>query len=61
MTAARNDQLTTEYGKAIVFDYSYRYFHGDGYGKDFHILNQPYDRSTYFAMVEKLTRELRLR
>ncbi|MBU1474153.1 MAG: restriction endonuclease subunit R, partial [Acidobacteria bacterium] len=24
---------------AIVFDYSYRYFHGDGYGKDFHILN----------------------
>jgi len=39
LTAARNDQLTAEYGKAIVFDYSYRYFHGDGYGKDFHILN----------------------
>ena len=28
-----------EYGKAIAFDYSYRYFYGDGYGKDFHILN----------------------
>lgn len=39
LTAARNDDLTAEYGKAIVFDYSYRYFHGDGYGKDFHILN----------------------
>ena len=39
LTAARNDQLTEEYGKAIVFDYSYRYFHGDGYGKDFCILN----------------------
>ena len=39
LTAARNDQLTAEYGKAIVFDYSYRYFHGDGYGKDFRILN----------------------
>src|SRR5690554_2059138 len=39
LTAARNDDLTTEYGKAIVFDYSYRYFHGDGYGKEFHILN----------------------
>jgi len=39
LTAARNDELTAEYGKAIVFDYSYRYFHGDGYGKDFHILN----------------------
>ena len=39
LTAARNDELTAEYGKAIVFDYSYRYFHGDGCGKDFHILN----------------------
>ena len=39
LTAARNDELTAEYGKAIAFDYSYRYFHGDGYGKDFHILN----------------------
>jgi len=39
LSAARKDQLTAEYGKAIVFDYSYRYFHGDGYGKDFRILN----------------------
>jgi hypothetical protein len=39
LTAARNDQLTAEYGKAIVFDYSYRYFYCDGYGKDFRILN----------------------
>jgi len=39
LTAARNDQLTAEYGKAIAFDYSYRYFHGDGYGKDFSVLN----------------------
>ena len=39
LTASRNDALTAEYGKAIIFDYSYKYFHGDGYGKDFHILN----------------------
>ncbi len=39
LTAARNDELTREYGKAIIFDYSYRYFYDDGYGKDFHILN----------------------
>ena len=39
LTAAKNDALTAEYGKAIAFDYSYRYFYGDGYGKDFHILN----------------------
>ncbi len=39
LSAARNDPLTAEYGKAIVFDYSYRYFYGDGFGKDFRILN----------------------
>ena len=37
--AANNDDLFVEYGKAIVFDYSYRHFYNDGYGKDFHILN----------------------
>ncbi len=40
LSAARNKELMEEYGKAIVFDYSYRYFHGDGYGKDFRVLNQ---------------------
>ena len=39
LTAARDDALTAEYGKAIAFDYSYRYFYGDGYGKDFNVLN----------------------
>jgi hypothetical protein len=39
LSAVRNDPLTAEYGKAIVFDYSYRYFYGDGYGKEFRILN----------------------
>ena len=39
LAAARNDVLLEEYGKAIAFDYSYRYFYGDGYGKDFTILN----------------------
>lgn len=39
LTAARNDALTDEYGKAIAFDYSYRHFYNDGHGKDFNILN----------------------
>ena len=39
LIAAHDDRLTTEYGKAIAFDYSYRYFYDDGYGKDFRILN----------------------
>jgi hypothetical protein len=41
LSAARNDPLTAEYGKAILFDYSYRYFYEDGYGKDFRVLNLP--------------------
>jgi len=31
--------LVKEYGKAILFDYSYRHFYDDGYGKDFSVLN----------------------
>ena len=35
------DRLTLleEYGKATLFDYSYRYFYNDGYGKDYRIMN----------------------
>ena len=36
---AGNDALIAEYGKSIAFDYSYRHFYHDGYGKDFNILN----------------------
>ena len=39
LAAAKDDELVTEYGKAIAFDYSYRHFYNDGYGKDFHIVN----------------------
>ena len=39
LAAAKNDALVDEYGKAIAFDYSYQYFYGDGYGKNFQILN----------------------
>ena len=33
------ERLLGEYGKAILFDYSYRHFYGDRYGKDFRVLN----------------------
>ena len=39
LAAAKSPALTVEYGKSIVFDYSYRYFHRDGFGKDFNVLN----------------------
>ena len=37
--AARKENLAQEYAKCILFDYSYKYFYRDGYGKDYHILN----------------------
>jgi len=35
----KRKDLFKEYSGAILFNYSYPYFHGDGYGKDYHILN----------------------
>ncbi|MEO0134317.1 MAG: DEAD/DEAH box helicase family protein, partial [candidate division WOR-3 bacterium] len=35
----KNKETLKEYAKAIIFDYSYKYFYLDGYGKDFSILN----------------------
>jgi hypothetical protein len=34
-----NKALTDLYAKSIIFDYSYRYFYRDGFGKDYQILN----------------------
>jgi hypothetical protein len=34
-----NPSLTRIYARSILFDYSYRYFYQDGFGKDYHILN----------------------
>lgn len=37
--AANDKELIQEYAKCILFDYSYKYFYYDGYGKDYNILN----------------------
>jgi len=37
--AAGKRELEQEYAKCILFDYSYRFFYNDGYGKDYKILN----------------------
>jgi hypothetical protein len=34
-----NAALSRRYARSIIFDYSYRYFYGDGFGKDYQILN----------------------
>lgn len=51
---AANDRVLAEsYAKAVLFDYSYRYFYADGYGKDYRIFNLPRDelahKDTYLA------------
>jgi hypothetical protein len=37
--ARAQEGLRREYGKAILFDYSYRHFYYDGYGKDFRVIS----------------------
>jgi hypothetical protein len=52
-SGAKQKILTQEYAKAILFDYSYKYFYNDGYGKDYTILNIKEDdgatRRTYLV------------
>ncbi|MBN2420188.1 MAG: DEAD/DEAH box helicase family protein [Deltaproteobacteria bacterium] len=44
--------LLNEYGKAIIFDYSYRHFYADGFGKDFTVFNV--DANDYSADQTRL-------
>lgn len=41
IVAAKNDQVEGDYAKSVIFDYAYRYFYEDGYGKDYRIFNIP--------------------
>jgi len=46
---AGRQTLLVEYSKSILFDYSYRWFHRDGYGKDYYILNVPEHRDDTYT------------
>lgn len=50
MKASGNKALANEYAKCILFDYSYRYFYGDGYGKEYRILNLEDDSNEAYRM-----------
>ena len=39
--ASGNTEFENSYAKTIIFDYSYRWFYEDGFGKDYQILNLP--------------------
>ena len=41
VAAANDKNIERSYAKSILFDYSYRYFYEDGYGKDYRIFNLP--------------------
>ncbi len=41
VASAKNDDFENSYSKSVLFDYSYRWFYEDGFGKDYHILNIP--------------------
>ena len=39
VNAAASPKIEQAYAKAVLFDYSYRFFYEDGYGKDYRIFN----------------------
>ena len=39
--ASGNAEFENSYAKTVLFDYSYRWFYEDGFGKDYQILNLP--------------------
>ncbi len=44
-------ELIKQYSKCVLFDYSYKYFYGDGYGKDYQILNlDPETQDNYLKL-----------
>lgn len=42
----KDPELLEEYSKSIIFDYSYKFFYTDGYGKDFYVFNLKEDSFT---------------
>ena len=63
--ASNNPDFENSYAKTTIFDYSYRWFYEDGFGKDYQILNLPesYDetKSIYLtACLLKFYQQLRI-
>ena len=65
VAAANNEAFANGYAKTVIFDYSYRWFYEDGFGKDYQILNLPQAfaevRATYLtACLLKFYQQLRI-
>lgn len=50
--AANSEPVTQAYAKSVLFDYSYRYFYEDGYGKDYQVFNLASDGAAGNAMQQ---------
>ncbi len=51
VNSARDEELLREYSQSMLFDYSYRFFYNDGYGKDYTILNLTKDFNAHLTDV----------
>ncbi len=51
VAAANNAALVAEYEKAVVFDYPYREYYNDGFGKDFRVRNAEFDDDSQEAAL----------
>ncbi len=49
--ASKNADIENEYAKSTIFDYSYKWFYGDGYGKDYRILNLAEDNQEHIRKL----------
>ncbi len=49
----KRKEMLAEYAKATLFDYSYRYFYNDGFGKDYQVLNiaETWDNETLYTYL----------
>lgn len=65
VSAAKDERFTNSYSKSVFFDYSYRYFYEDGFGKDYQILNLPKsyedtEKQYFTACLLKFYQQLRI-
>ena len=47
VVAAKDAEVEASYARNILFDYGYRYFYEDGFGKDYRIFNLPTKRTQH--------------
>ncbi|WP_227765118.1 hypothetical protein [Zhaonella formicivorans] len=51
-TKSEAEALAHQYGKAIIFDYSYKYFYNDGYGKEYLIYITLFNKERFDEFAE---------